>query len=233
MTVTEPTAPPARRHVGAATERIEDARLLVGRGRFMDDLEPLPGTLEAADRTQPSPPRPDHRLRRRAGAPVTRRPVRDRPEGNAADAGVPAHRANADALPPGRHRSCALRGRAGGGGRGDEPAPGRGRGRAGRGRPTRRCPPWSTCARRLSDDTPILHEEAGTNVATDRTHAFRRRGGRVRPRRRTPCAAASASPGTPRRRSRPMAWSRTGSRTAPATGSPRGATSTGHSRCSR
>lgn len=55
MTVTEPTAPPAGRHVGQAVARLEDARLLTGRGTFMDDLEPLPGTLEAAIVRSPHP----------------------------------------------------------------------------------------------------------------------------------------------------------------------------------
>jgi 2-furoyl-CoA dehydrogenase large subunit len=46
-----PAAPAERapaRHVGLPVERIEDAALLTGRGRFMDDLDPAPGTLEAA-----------------------------------------------------------------------------------------------------------------------------------------------------------------------------------------
>ncbi len=55
MTITEPVAPPAPRYVGAAIERIEDPRLLVGRGTFMDDLEPVPGTLEAAIVRSPHP----------------------------------------------------------------------------------------------------------------------------------------------------------------------------------
>jgi 2-furoyl-CoA dehydrogenase large subunit len=55
MTVTEPTAPPTHRHVGEAVERVEDARLLVGRGTFMDDLDPVPGTLEAAIVRSPHP----------------------------------------------------------------------------------------------------------------------------------------------------------------------------------
>jgi 2-furoyl-CoA dehydrogenase large subunit len=55
VTVTERVAPPAHRHIGAAVQRIEDARLLVGRGTFMDDLEPLPGTLEAAIVRSPHP----------------------------------------------------------------------------------------------------------------------------------------------------------------------------------
>jgi 2-furoyl-CoA dehydrogenase large subunit len=38
-----------------ATERVEDAALLVGRGRFMDDLDPMPGTLEAAIVRSPHP----------------------------------------------------------------------------------------------------------------------------------------------------------------------------------
>ena len=46
---------PAREHVGSPTERVEDAALLVGRGRFMDDIDPLPGTLEAAIVRSPHP----------------------------------------------------------------------------------------------------------------------------------------------------------------------------------
>jgi 2-furoyl-CoA dehydrogenase large subunit len=34
--------------VGAAIPRVEDAALLTGRGRFMDDFEPIPGALHAA-----------------------------------------------------------------------------------------------------------------------------------------------------------------------------------------
>ncbi len=55
--VTSPVQPRERPgvHVGSASERIEDAALLVGRGRFIDDLEPLPGTLEAAIVRSPHP----------------------------------------------------------------------------------------------------------------------------------------------------------------------------------
>jgi 2-furoyl-CoA dehydrogenase large subunit len=42
-------------HVGTVTERIEDAALLTGRGRFMDDLDPIPGALEAAIVRSPHP----------------------------------------------------------------------------------------------------------------------------------------------------------------------------------
>ena len=41
--------------VGTAVERLEDATLLVGRGRFMDDIDPVPGTLEAAIVRSPHP----------------------------------------------------------------------------------------------------------------------------------------------------------------------------------
>ena len=54
MTTVSPPAP-AREHVGRAAERVEDAALLVGRGRFMDDLDPIPGTLEAAIVRSPHP----------------------------------------------------------------------------------------------------------------------------------------------------------------------------------
>ena len=39
----------AKRWVGASVERKEDARLLTGRGRFMDDLAPVAGLRHAAD----------------------------------------------------------------------------------------------------------------------------------------------------------------------------------------
>jgi 2-furoyl-CoA dehydrogenase large subunit len=55
VTTAEPIAPPGHRYVGAAVERIEDPRLLVGAGAFMDDLEPMPGTLEAAIVRSPHP----------------------------------------------------------------------------------------------------------------------------------------------------------------------------------
>src|SRR5207237_3540754 len=51
-------APPSERslrHVGRPVERIEDAALLVGRGSFMDDLDPIPGALEAAIVRSPHP----------------------------------------------------------------------------------------------------------------------------------------------------------------------------------
>ncbi|MBV8988672.1 MAG: xanthine dehydrogenase family protein [Solirubrobacterales bacterium] len=56
-TVTSPVHPGERRarHVGTASERIEDAALLVGRGGFMDDLDPIPGALEAAIVRSPHP----------------------------------------------------------------------------------------------------------------------------------------------------------------------------------
>jgi 2-furoyl-CoA dehydrogenase large subunit len=44
-----------QRRVGTAVERLEDAALLVGRGRFMDDIDPVPGTLEAAIVRSPYP----------------------------------------------------------------------------------------------------------------------------------------------------------------------------------
>jgi 2-furoyl-CoA dehydrogenase large subunit len=43
------------RRVGTSVERLEDAALLVGRGRFMDDIDPVPGTLEAAIVRSPHP----------------------------------------------------------------------------------------------------------------------------------------------------------------------------------
>ena len=44
-----------QRRVGTSVERLEDAALLVGRGRFMDDIDPVPGTLEAAIVRSPHP----------------------------------------------------------------------------------------------------------------------------------------------------------------------------------
>jgi 2-furoyl-CoA dehydrogenase large subunit len=41
--------------IGAPVERLEDAPLLTGNGRFMDDLDPLPGTMEAAIVRSPHP----------------------------------------------------------------------------------------------------------------------------------------------------------------------------------
>jgi len=50
--MSEPAAPPASRtpeggYIGAAIPRREDARLLTGRGTFVDDLE-MPGVVHAA-----------------------------------------------------------------------------------------------------------------------------------------------------------------------------------------
>jgi 2-furoyl-CoA dehydrogenase large subunit len=58
VTAVTPVVEPAeRRHrqVGTSAERIEDAALLVGRGRFIDDLDPIPGALEAAIVRSPYP----------------------------------------------------------------------------------------------------------------------------------------------------------------------------------
>ncbi|MPV35493.1 xanthine dehydrogenase family protein molybdopterin-binding subunit [Georgenia subflava] len=44
-----------KRFVGQSLARIEDAPLLTGRGRFLDDLDPLPGTLVAAVVRSPHP----------------------------------------------------------------------------------------------------------------------------------------------------------------------------------
>jgi 2-furoyl-CoA dehydrogenase large subunit len=56
MTVASaPTVRRPARHIGAPAERVEDAALLVGRGRFMDDLDPFPGTLEAGILRSPYP----------------------------------------------------------------------------------------------------------------------------------------------------------------------------------
>jgi 2-furoyl-CoA dehydrogenase large subunit len=41
--------------VGAAVPRVEDAALLTGRGRFMDDFDPIPGALHAAIVRSPHP----------------------------------------------------------------------------------------------------------------------------------------------------------------------------------
>ena len=58
MTTVTPPATPSERslgYVGQAAERVEDAALLTGRGRFMDDLDPIPGALEAAIVRSPHP----------------------------------------------------------------------------------------------------------------------------------------------------------------------------------
>src|SRR5207344_2313638 len=44
--MTEPTAPAAARYVGTRVHRVEDARLLTGRGTYVDDIS-LPGMLHA------------------------------------------------------------------------------------------------------------------------------------------------------------------------------------------
>lgn len=45
----------SERYVGQSLARIEDPALLTGRGRFLDDLDPLPGTLVAAIVRSPHP----------------------------------------------------------------------------------------------------------------------------------------------------------------------------------
>ena len=47
--------PRRERYVGQPLARIEDPALLTGRGRFLDDLDPLPGTLVAAVVRSPHP----------------------------------------------------------------------------------------------------------------------------------------------------------------------------------
>lgn len=49
------TTPPSTAHGSRATARVEDPALLCGRGRFLDDLDPLPGTLTAAIVRSPHP----------------------------------------------------------------------------------------------------------------------------------------------------------------------------------
>jgi 2-furoyl-CoA dehydrogenase large subunit len=50
-----PTVERSAEGVGAAVLRVEDAALLTGKGRFMDDFQPLPGALEAAIVRSPYP----------------------------------------------------------------------------------------------------------------------------------------------------------------------------------
>ena len=64
--------------------RVEDPALLCGQGRFLDDLDPLPGTLVAAIVRSPFSARPDHRLRRHRGARLARRGRGHRPAGRGA-----------------------------------------------------------------------------------------------------------------------------------------------------
>ena len=45
--MSEETPPAIPKYIGARVQRVEDPRLLRGRGRFLDDIE-LPGTLHAA-----------------------------------------------------------------------------------------------------------------------------------------------------------------------------------------
>ena len=45
----------AFRHIGTSPERVEDAALLTGRGRFMDDLPVPAGALHAAILRSPHP----------------------------------------------------------------------------------------------------------------------------------------------------------------------------------
>jgi 2-furoyl-CoA dehydrogenase large subunit len=49
------TAVDRREGVGAAVLRVEDAALLTGTGRFLDDFEPIPGALQAAIVRSPHP----------------------------------------------------------------------------------------------------------------------------------------------------------------------------------
>ena len=134
--------------------RIEDPALLCGQGRFLDDLDPLPGTLTAAIVRSPFPHARITGFDARQALALARRGRGHRPgPDRGRTAPVPAVGAHPDALPRRGHRPGPVRGRAGRRGRRRRPLPGRGRrrtrrrglrrasrghryqGRAGRGRP--------------------------------------------------------------------------------------------------
>ena len=153
--------------------RDEDAALVSGAGRFVDDLDPLPGTLVAAIVRSPHP---HARIRgvdlARARAHPGVAAVIGPEEVGAAVRPFPLSTVDAHAVPAQRRRHRALRRRARRGGRGRRPLRRRGRRRARRGRlraaRRRRRHPRGAGARAPSCCT----RRRGTNVATDRTFSF-------------------------------------------------------------
>ena len=154
--------------IGAAVPRKEDRRMLLGRGRFVDDLA-RPGLLHAAFVRSPhahARVTRDRRGRRGRAAGRGRRPDRRQPGPPvpARPAGTGRVRAHPDAH-PGRGDG-PLRRRAGRAGRRRRSLPGRGRGRAGRGGlgPAARRDEHRGGHRR---GAPRLHAEADGNCLVD------------------------------------------------------------------
>ncbi len=122
--------------IGPPVTRVEDARLLTGRGHFIDDHPPSRHPPRR-HRALAARPRAHRRLRRLRGARDGRRGRRRHRRGRGAlHPALRGRRARAGALPLRGHRQGPLRRGAGGGGRRAEPLSGRGRGRGG-GRPVR------------------------------------------------------------------------------------------------
>ena len=202
-----PIARRARHGSGGRIPRVEDAALLTGRGRFIDDLG---GRRRHAARRDPAltaRARRNRRDRRHGGATRARRrggPHRRGREG--ADREPRRRRQGADRMLADRGRARALCRRARRRRRRNRPLSGRRRARPDRGTTTSRCRRWSirwqrwSRARRCS-----MTGFPATSPATGRFATAIRE--RHLPRRRTGSVSISAIRAIPARRSRPMASS--------------------------
>ena len=155
--------------IGQPVKRVEDARLLSGRGAFIDDHPPVPNIHHAAIVRSPYP----HAriLGYDVSAALAMEGVVGVVTGEDVSQAHPAlrgGRARAGALLLHRHRQGALRRRAGGAGRRAQSLPRRGR-RRGRRRPLRAAGRGRRRgARRFEPDAPILHDDVGSNLAGQR-----------------------------------------------------------------
>ena len=195
--------------VGQSIERVEDAALLTGRGRYIDDLGVPPGTLACRGAALAASACGHPRDRRERGARREGRRGgdhgggRDRARRAAARRREGEHPVLAD-----RGRARALCRRAGRGGGGGGPLSRRGRAGADRGR--LRAAADHACGRpmRSSPTAPCCTTgSARTSRATARSATAIRR-----PRSRPPriaCRSRSTIRATPARRSRPTGWSPT------------------------
>ena len=156
--------------VGSPVERIEDLRLLKGRGQYVDDLTRA-GLLHAVIlRSQVA----HGRIRSIDTAAARARPgVRGRDHGRRHRAAVPTIPLRQEPLPALRqyqqpviaHRQGALCGRADRGGGGGERGARRGRRWRRSWSTSSRCRPWPTGQPPAQGDV-LLFEEAGTNIAS-------------------------------------------------------------------
>ncbi len=214
------------RYVGQSVTRVEDHRILTGRGRYVDDVQ-TPGHAARRVRPQPARPRPHRAHRHHRSRRAADRRGRVHRRGHAdplqADPRPRADRQVADVLPP-RHRQGPLRRRPRRDGRRHEPTRRRRRMRARRGhlRPRRACHVRRRCDRPCQ--TGAVRRVRRQPRPRQRTGDVRRRRRRLRRRRshhrrHPPSAPGGQRPdGDPRhgRRLRPIIGRARGLRVHPA-----------------